>query len=131
MIRCGECNVVLDETGSEPVEERAPCPACGSTSRFVEQHLAGEVELRSMLSLKAKPERGRWFMSQKVGDELFRKTGRWHRVTRVLDRRRNRYVERIEDAETGEVVRHVDEPLTDHTGRGSARRQRQPPSSAS
>lgn len=47
---------------------------------------------------------------------------RWHRLSRVIDRRGNRYTEHIEDAETGQVVRHVDEPLTKHTGRGSARK---------
>lgn len=74
-----------------------------------------------MLLLKAKPAIGKWFMKQKVGDEFFRLTRQWHRLSRVLDRRRDRYVERIEDAETGEVVKHVDERLTDHTGHGEAR----------
>ncbi|MBA2372134.1 MAG: hypothetical protein H0V71_10890 [Chloroflexi bacterium] len=75
-----------------------------------------------MVSLKARPGVGKWFQKQKVGDEFHRLTARWHRLSRVVDRRRNRYREHIEDVETGDVVRHVDEALTDHTGRGDARR---------
>jgi hypothetical protein len=43
-------------------------------------------------------------------------------LRRVVDRRNNRYFEEIEDPKTGEVVRRVDEPLSDHQGRGDARR---------
>jgi hypothetical protein len=61
---------------------------------------------------------------QKLGASFFRLTGRWHLLHRVIDRRNNRYYERIEDEETGEVVRLVEEPLTEHQGRGDARRKR-------
>jgi len=77
-----------------------------------------------MLAGKAKPEVGKWFMKFKVGEELHRLTGRWHQLERVLDRRRNRYFEHIEDADTGQTVRHVEERLTEHQGHGDARRRR-------
>jgi hypothetical protein len=121
IVKCGQCKRVLDETGGEAVESRLPCPSCGSTTRTVELHIESHVTLRSMLSLKAKPTVGKWFQRQKVGDELFRLTGTWHRLSRLIDRRGNRYREHIVD-ERGEVVRDVDEPLTDHTDRGDARR---------
>jgi len=74
-----------------------------------------------MLALKAKPRTGKWFVKQKIGDELYRATGRWHRLRRLFDRRHDRYVEHIEDAETGELVKHVEEPLSSHVGHGDAR----------
>jgi hypothetical protein len=43
-------------------------------------------------------------------------------LVRVIDRRNNRYRESVRDPSTGEVVRNVDEALTEHTGRGSARK---------
>ena len=43
--------------------------------------------------------------------------GRWHVVHRTYDHASNRYVEHITDAETGEIVRLVDEPLTEHPSR--------------
>ncbi len=107
--------------GAEKPASRQPCPCCGSTARRFEQWLTASVTVRADLSLKAKPPKGKPFMLQRVCAELFRLTGRWHRIHRVIDRRGDRYYERIEDDETGEVVRLVDEPLTDHQGRGSAR----------
>jgi len=48
-----------------------------------------------------------------------------HHVELAVDRIRNRYYERIIDKESGEVVREVDEPLADHVGRGSAKKNRE------
>jgi hypothetical protein len=65
--------------------------------------------------------RGGWFIKQKVGDSFFRLTGQVHRLNRVIAKRGNRYLEHIEDRETGEVVHHCEEPLSEHRGHGSAR----------
>lgn len=39
------------------------------------------------------------------------KTGHAVGITRVMDRRHNRYVERVVDKVTGEEIRVIDEPL--------------------
>jgi len=62
-------------------------------------------------------------MEGKFGDELHRKTGKWYRRVMIIDRRKNRYRERIEDPETGVVSRDVDEPLDEHRGHGDARKK--------
>jgi hypothetical protein len=36
----------------------------------------------------------------------------------------NRYSEHVEDAATGEVIHHIDEPLSEHRGHGGARQDR-------
>jgi uncharacterized protein (DUF1697 family) len=41
----------------------------------------------------------------------------------IADRRNNRYRKLVTDPETGEVVRDVDKPLTEHAGHGDARRK--------
>ena len=43
-------------------------------------------------------------------------------LERVINRAKNWYKELITDPETGEVVRHCEEPLTDHRDHGSARK---------
>jgi hypothetical protein len=48
--------------------------------------------------------------------------GGWVRISRVIDRQGNRYFEHVEDRNTGDVLRHIDQPLSSHVGRGSARR---------
>jgi hypothetical protein len=118
VVLCGACGLELNASAGLAPEDRSPCPSCGSTDRRVEQVLADGITLGAMLSLKARDASGRWFVKQKVGDSFFRLSGRWHRLQRLLDRQGDRYFEHIEDAETGEVVEHVEERLSDHRGHG-------------
>jgi hypothetical protein len=55
------------------------------------------------------------------GDDLHRASGQWNKLTREIDRENNRYMELIINPETGQVLRHCDEPLTSHVDRGSAK----------
>jgi hypothetical protein len=101
-----------------------PCPECGSTRRTVAVSLGGSITPRGFLRGRAfRCGARKWFAQIEKGSSFFLKTGRWHRLERLIDRARNRYREHIIDSETGRVVRHVEEPLTDHTGRGSAKHQ--------
>ena len=43
------------------------------------------------------------------------------RISRLVDRENDRYRESVEDTKTGEVIRDVDHPLSEHRGRGSAK----------
>lgn len=54
-----------------------------------------------------------------AGDDLYRETGQWNKLTREIDREKDRYRETIVNAETGEIIRQCDEPLNEHIGRGS------------
>jgi hypothetical protein len=113
----------VDEPVGIALDERQPCPSCGSLDRRVELLLESSIDVRSEVGLKAKePGARKPFVEQRVGDSYHRDSGRWNRLRRLIDRRRNRYVEHIEDGETGETLHDVDEPLTDHTGHGSARK---------
>ena len=40
---------------------------------------------------------------------------------RLIDRKSNRYKELVMDIEKGGVIREADEPLSQHTGHGSAK----------
>ena len=46
------------------------------------------------------------------------------RHERLIDHQNNRYRETVTARETGEVIHHCDEPLTNHTGHGSDRNPR-------
>jgi hypothetical protein len=114
-MKCSQCEeVIAIECSAEP------CPACGSLDRAV---TAGDTgKLRELTRLKVRkgllrqPE-----LEIKAGDELRFSTGRWSKLERRVDRERDRYLEHIEDAETGEVIRHVEEPLSVHQGHGTAK----------
>jgi len=124
VVTCKAWGVKLQESASAPVEGRQPCPNCGSLERHFALMLEGKVSVKSSLDLKAKGVgRGKPLMEVKEGDSLSISRGRWMRVLQIVDRRNNRYRKVVTDPETGEVLRDVDEPLTDHTGRGDARRK--------
>lgn len=55
------------------------------------------------------------------GASYYRKDNVWHRLVRNIDHVNDRYTETITIMKTGELVRQVDEPLSEHTGHGSAK----------
>ena len=64
---------------------------------------------------------GRPYLESKAGDDLFRDTGEWLSLQRVIDRENDLYKERISNPQTGEVIRYREEPLSQHQGHGSAK----------
>jgi gluconate kinase len=121
--RCGVCgNAALDESDGQ----RVPCPTCGSLKRAYRLSLSDSVDIHE--SLKGKVVDPKKTGKKKVraefvsGDDLHRKTGQWNKLERDIDRESDRYREKIVDSETGQIIRSVDEPLSQHQGRGSARR---------
>lgn len=50
-----------------------------------------------------------------VSKEIFRRTGRVHRVEQqIVDRENARYYKHVEDAESGQIIKHQREPLSQH-----------------
>lgn len=124
-VKCSQCGEILAERLGLPTEQRTPCPTCGSLGRFYGQYLSGEITPRSMVKFKARHEnRGKPFAWGKVGSDLYRKTGQWRRLERVFDRLNDWYREHISDRRTGKVIKHLEEPLSQHRGHGSAKKSR-------
>jgi hypothetical protein len=91
--------------------------------RLAEVRIGSTLTLRSTLAFKARHAGpGRPFAEGKVGDDLHRKSGRWFRLERIIDRARDWYREVISDRRTGHVIHHVEEPLSKHIGHGTARK---------
>ncbi|GGC77821.1 hypothetical protein GCM10011382_04710 [Vreelandella lutescens] len=55
------------------------------------------------------------------GDDLRKSDGKWMQKSRVIDKSKDKYVEKVIDPETGEVVHLCKEPLSKHFGHGSAK----------
>jgi hypothetical protein len=95
-----------------------PCEVCGKNAgKNVYVTMTAKVEVVPGMEARGiEPGKGRskYFVRVQQRQELFRKTGQMHDVERVVDRRNDRYYEHIVDVETGEVVRHKDEPLSEH-----------------
>jgi hypothetical protein len=69
-------------------------------------------------------KKGRPYAIVKNGDELSHDEGRWIDRYRSIDREADRYDEVIRDKATGEIIREVHQPLSQHRDRGSARPNR-------
>jgi len=121
-VTCGKCGTSLDEPSDLPVHARRPCEACGATIRRHEVSLEDSLTLKSSTSSKLqRGGKGRPVVEAFGGDDLTVSTGRWIHRDRLIDHESDRYRERVFDPQTGEVIRDVDERLSDHRGHGSAK----------
>lgn len=126
---CGQCEKVLDEPSNTPIENRAPCPDCGSLSRCFKKEITFTSTVRSGVRGKArsgevgKPGGKPWltFMSEPSWSHRFKK---WMHRDKAENRRENRYTEVVRDPDTGEIIHEADEPLRHHRGHGSAKQKR-------
>jgi DNA-directed RNA polymerase subunit RPC12/RpoP len=128
-VSCSRCGASVPEPGR--IDDQTPCPSCGSTARTFAVTLTDKAEAHDSLGTKArhgdigkvKPHRETF-----TGFDYHQDSAEWRQVSRVVDREADRYTERIVDA-AGNVVRDVDEPLSEHRGHGTAKRRRSRPGS--
>jgi len=126
-VQCNQCGKSLDEPPGLSPEGRTPCPLCGSTSRKFGVDIHSELTPRAMLSFKGRHVGGgRPFVKGKVDSDLHRKSGRWMRLERIIDRAKDWYREHISDRATGNVSLHVEEPLSQHREHGAAKKHVEP-----
>lgn len=123
-IECADCGRILDEPVEGIASGQVPCPYCGSLRRHVRLSFSETLALHERVKLKARdPKGGRPRYEAVQGDDLSRKTGRWMKLTRIIDRARDWYQEIVTDPRTGEAVHKTEEPLSQHRFHGSAKRQ--------
>lgn len=108
--------------GDPVANPRYPCPACGSARRTCNAEVAEAVTVRDGLGFKAKrPGARRPFIETKSVPSQSHRLGKLvHRET-LIDRDNDYYRETVTDYETGEVIHHDAEPLSDHFGHGDAK----------
>ncbi len=129
IMTCGQCGEVLDEPSDTPVEDRTPCPSCGSKGRHFKKELTSASTMRGGIRGKARsgqtgePGSKPWltFMSE---PSWSRKYEKWMTRDKAENRREDRYTEVVKDPDTGEIIHEADEPLSEHRGHGSAKRNK-------
>ncbi len=123
-IECTDCGVRLpDEWISS--ENTGVCPKCGSNQKTIQLNIVEEaaLDIRDSLTGKVKDIN---FNSKKnpryeffEGDDLRKSDSKWMNKSRVIDKYNDKYLEKVTDPETGDVVHHCEERLSDHFGHGS------------
>ena len=66
-------------------------------------------------------------MDQTVGDDFYRKSGRWMKLYRLIDRVKKWYDERVTDPATRNIVHECSEPPTNHRNHSSAKSKSERP----
>lgn len=130
---CSDCKTVLNQRASEV--GRACCPQCGSTNQSLYIQFEEQIQTTEWVDMKLKdlslPSSKKLRVHMQSGQQFSVNLGRHVDKTRVLDKENDRYLEKVTDPLTGEVLRHCEEPLTVHQGRGSAKFKTVPPTDAS
>jgi len=124
-VRCGQCNTVLDERSDVKVEQRIPCPNCHSLSRAFKVELHDEIKVFDQLKTKVKsPENKKPVYESIHGEEVSQSNPANIIKDRIIDRRNDRYYERIIDTITGNIIHEDEGRLSDHQGHGSAKHEK-------
>lgn len=123
--RCINCNEVLTEDFRDP---EIPCPHCGSTARAFSVEIADTVEVIDtwrMRGYRAGVSRKRGLFIDSLSGYVAQRGrgGAIAQVVRVIDRDRDPpwYTETVTMRDTGEVIHHCSEPLSQHKGHGADR----------
>jgi hypothetical protein len=83
-VACGKCGRSLDDQQSIPVEQRQPCPDCGSITRQFRVTVEDRIEMHESVTVtSARAGARKWFQRTVSGDSYTRGHEAWGE--RVLD----------------------------------------------
>ena len=68
------------------------------------------------------PDKSKFEYRETWGKDWSDDLGRFVSKHQLIDRKGNAYIELVVDDETGEILKWCSEPLSDHTGHGSAKK---------
>jgi len=120
---CADCGASIDDDEAA-TNMRKPCSVCGSTRRIYNVSIMETFVALDGYGLKAKrPSQKKPYVEDlSMPDYSHNREKHVHRQ-RVIDRDNDHYFEKITDYETGEVIHHCEEPLSQHQGHGDAKRK--------
>lgn len=114
---CANCGSPVGAEGA------ASCPSCGSNARVFRMAVEGTLRPRGELRYKGKEEgKSKPFVKGVTGASYSVRAKRWVRRVMRIDRRNDRYFEKVLDPETGQVIHEQEESIRAHQGHGSAKR---------
>ena len=117
---CSDCKLPLDLSSN--FDRQGPCPTCGSIKKTFLVSIEEQVTIRDGLGLKAKRPGNKkpYIETLNIPDHSIRLNKVVHK-TRVIDRDNDQYSETVTDYDSGEVIHHSEEPLSQHRNHGSAK----------
>lgn len=124
-VQCAQCKTALEEDSNLSKKQRIPCPKCGSLSRSYHVTVTDEIRFHEKLGMKARhSEPGKPYFESVSGSDIHRQSGNWMKLERIIDRENDHYREVVTDPKTGKVIHYCEEPLSEHRGHGSAKKDK-------
>ena len=117
-VACSNCGCLWT---SENTSEA--CPKCGKINVSIGVNLAvPEMQHINMKTKVKAPGKKRPISESFQGDDYSYSTRRWVKKTRILDREKDYYHEKVIDIDNDVVIHNCEEPLSKHFGHGSAKK---------
>ncbi len=122
---CSECGETSD---FRPNKDGAIyCPRCGGTKGQLNVGFSLSVgaqvsSVRAVGKNDSLPSKKKRRLEYRKELSLTGSTGKMSILERLIDKDNNLYWEKVTDKDTGEVVHSDEEPLTDHTNHGTAKK---------
>ena len=96
-VRCGDCQEPLAESDRLPVNQRQPCPSCGSLKRLVAVTVADSLTMHDSVRARSKtPGKGGWMVDTRSGDDYSHDLDAWGKRELTKGRAKDLYREVIE-----------------------------------
>lgn len=123
LTECASCGNQLSQVSTE-AEYALPCPTCGSTGRNVFASVTESGVIRNGVIMKANRlgQKKPFFESISIPSHS-RKLGKLVHHERLIDRDKDLYYEKVTEYESGNTIHEQNEPLSDHTGHGSDKKE--------
>lgn len=121
-VECKNCGASLNDEPTPGSVDRTPCPTCGSKLRLFKNEISASVSFRAGLrGVGYSVSKSKWFSKFQSEPSFHRRLGIWAQKLMSLNKKSDSYSKTITNPETGEVIHNCSEPLSKHTGHGSAR----------
>lgn len=123
--RTAECRSCGHRFDALPSLDPSRCPQCRSVELNIHLGISENIGILIKDRLDGKvvdpslPKKKRVRKEFMVGADKRRSDGEWMDKERVIDRDNDYYKEKVVDPNTGELIHHCEEKLTDHWGHGS------------
>lgn len=120
-VECSDCGAVIDVSG-DTADHRVPCAKCGGVKRTIHDSVDERVVVRDGFEVKARRagEKKPYVEDRGIPSHSHRLDKVVHHQ-RLIDRDKDIYRETVTDYESGEIIHHCEEPLSQHRGHGSAK----------
>jgi DNA-directed RNA polymerase subunit M/transcription elongation factor TFIIS len=117
LFECSGCGALLER--DEDSGALLACSECGSTSSRPIIDIKEEV----IFKVKQSGATGDPALKIKIADEFYQEKSEWRQIKMSINKNDDNYEKTVINPKTDEVLYHNSEPLSRHTGRGSAKRK--------